>query len=156
MGYTLEAKAKALRRLDALGGVYAHASAETGISARTLRHWAREREKREIALRRLENGVETLRERQQEKTDKDETDPIFLLHEQLVGNALLLADSLKEVIEAAPLSQRASALIQLIDKIIRLSDMLPQREVIIRFEYEDAEDNPRYQEAHSAEGDYQE
>ncbi|MBZ0291670.1 MAG: hypothetical protein K8L99_03800 [Anaerolineae bacterium] len=155
MRYSTAEKESALRRLDALGGVYTRASAETGIPPKTLSRWARERDANQAALHALQNGMDTLRECRQDPSDEDE-DPILVLHEQLVENALVLAESLKSVIEAAPLSQRASALSQLIDKIIKLSDMLPKREVIIRFEYEDPQVDPFYQPASGPGEDYEE
>lgn len=61
---------------------------------------------------------------------------IALLRERLIKSAVTLASSLDEVVDNAPLNQRATALSQLIDKIIKLAEQLPvEHEQVIRIEY---------------------
>lgn len=109
--YSEREKIDALARLAASGDDVAAISAQTGIPASTLRGW----------LRRGRTPDEALN----------------ALREQLIADAAALADSLIEVIDDAPLHQRATALNQLVDKIIRLAEKLPpdQREEVIRIEY---------------------
>lgn len=57
---------------------------------------------------------------------------------QLLDEATQLADSLGEAIDDAPLGQRATALNQLLDKILRILAQLPrQEEVLVRVEFQD-------------------
>jgi arsenate reductase-like glutaredoxin family protein len=60
---------------------------------------------------------------------------------QLTQDALELAESLHEAIPDASLSQRATALSQLIDRIMKLAALLPrpQTEQIIRIQYVDTD-----------------
>lgn len=116
--YTEAEKAAALERLAASGS-FTRVSRETGIPASTLRGWAR---------------------RASSATAPGPTDAEALaqLQQALIRDAVVLALSLDEVIDAAPLGQRAAALNQLIDKILKLADRLPAgSEQVIRIEYSD-------------------
>lgn len=116
--YTEAEKAAALARLAAHGGSAARASAETGIPPSTLRGWARQ------AAR--------------PAPDRDSAAALAQLREALIHNAVTLALSLDDAIADAPLGQRAAALNQLIDKILKLADRLPASgEQVIRIEYGD-------------------
>lgn len=120
MPYSAEEKARALQRLHDHNGDIRRTSAETGISPRTLRRWT---------------AADT-----PEVPDTLE-DSLHELRQQLIKDAVALAVSLLDVIEDAPLNQRATALNQLIDKILKLADDLPDTEVpVIRIEYEDPDD----------------
>ena len=56
----------------------------------------------------------------------------------MIEDAIRLSESIEEVIDEAPLNQRATALNQMIDKIIKLSKELPQTgEQVIRIEFID-------------------
>ena len=123
MPYSADEKARALQRLQDNNGDIRRTSAETGISPRTLRRWsAADTPEAPEAENALEDSLHELRE-------------------QLIKDAVALAVSLLDVIEDAPLNQRATALNQLIDKILKLADDLPDTEVpVIRIEYEDPED----------------
>jgi hypothetical protein len=64
------------------------------------------------------------------------------MRQRLVENVLLLADSLEAKIDDAPLNQHASALGQLVDRLIKLADKLPQSnpdDDVIRIEFVDAD-----------------
>ncbi len=117
--YTEAEKAAALERLAASGGSFVRASRETGIPASTLRGWAR---KAGGVCAPLPAGADALAQLQQ----------------ALIRDAVALALSLDEAIDDAPLGQRAAALNQLIDKILKLADRLPAgSEQVIRIEYGD-------------------
>lgn len=64
---------------------------------------------------------------------------LHALLDELTGNALDLASSLGEVIDDAPLNQRAAALAQIIDRIMKLAALLPppKTEQVFRIEYVD-------------------
>lgn len=136
--YSEAQKEKALACLSKHGGNVQAASVETGIAADTLRRWAQARKAGEEALLRLEQRVDTLRERTNGQHEQAAKDPLLRLREQLMENALVLVESLRDVVNDAPLSQRANALNQLLDKIIKLGDLLPEEaneETVIRHEY---------------------
>lgn len=116
--YTEAEKAAALERLAVNGGSIPRTSADTGIPRSTLRDWARQ----PGAYVPVPAGAEALAQ----------------LHEALIRDAVTLALSLEEAIDDAPLGQRAAALNQLIDKILKLTDRLPASgEQVIRIEYGD-------------------
>jgi hypothetical protein len=118
--YTEAEKAAALARLAANGGSAARASHETGIPASTLRGWARQQP--------------------QPTPSPADTDALAQLRQALIHNAVTLALSLDDAIADAPLGQRAAALNQLIDKILKLADRLPANgEQVIRIEYGDSD-----------------
>ncbi len=132
-------KQHALASLDQHKGNAQAASRETGIPAETLRRWAQERKAHEDARLQLEERLDVLRERAHVSDgDHQERDPLLRLREQLMENALVLVESLRGVVHDAPLSQRANALNQLLDKIIKLGELLPEEpgeEKIIRHEF---------------------
>ena len=58
--------------------------------------------------------------------------------DNLLEDARQLSESLQEVIDEAPLGQRATALNQLLDKILKILALLPRREeVLVRVEFQD-------------------
>ncbi len=119
--YTDDQRQQALRVLAACGGDVRQASARTGIPARTLRTWA---------------------QRARAAAPADPEDAMLNLRQHLVENVLRLADSLEAKIDDAPLNQHAAALAQLIDRLIKLAEKLPQSagdEPVIRVEYVDAD-----------------
>ena len=118
--YTAAEKAAALERLAASGGSFVRVSRETGIPASTLRGWARQA------------GVLDA------PPLPADADALAQLQQALIRDAVALALSLDEAIDDAPLGQRAAALNQLIDKILKLADRLPAGgEQVIRIEYGD-------------------
>ena len=117
--YTDDERAQALERLEANRGDFHLTSAELGISVRALRQWKR---------------------LYQKTTEQVVEDSLKYLQEQLIDNAVKLAESLEAATVDAPLNHRAAALGQLIDRIIKLAERIPQavqREQVIRIEYRD-------------------
>lgn len=142
MGYSQEVKAAALDRLDEQAGNFRQASRLSGIPVDTLRRWAKQREQQrtEAALVALGENVEILRERTNGQTQHadDGKDPLLQVKEQMLSSALILAESLGKGIDETPLNHRANALNQLIDKIIKMAELLPEaNEQVIRIEYLD-------------------
>ncbi|NWG15492.1 MAG: transposase [Chloroflexi bacterium] len=118
--YTAAEKQAALARLRENSGNVRITSAETGINPRTLRAWAQRQ--------------------QSAPAPPPESEPVEArLRDLLMDNILRLADSLEATIDDAPLNQRASALAQLIDRLLKLADKLPdeQRDHVLRMEYVD-------------------
>jgi len=80
------------------------------------------------------------------------------LHERLLTAALHLVEALDDAIADAPLSQRASALGLVIDRLLKLDQWLqaaaadPAADKVIRFEYTDA-DGSVHHTPHWARGD---
>lgn len=114
--YTPEEKRQALAWLEASGGDYAETGAQTGIPAPTLRRW---------------------HEQQLEAQAQSDVEKLHRLRRRLIQAADQLAASLEAVIEDAPLHQRAGALGIVIDRYLRLGEVLPQeeQEQVIRIEY---------------------
>lgn len=114
--YTPAEKRQALAWLEANGDAYAEASAQTGIPASTLRRW---------------------HEQQLEAQAQSDVEKLHRLRRRLIEAADQLAASLEAVIEDAPLHQRAGALGIVIDRYLRLGEVLPQeeQEQVIRIEY---------------------
>lgn len=97
-------------------------AAEMGVSVSTLRRW-----------RQSYAPTPTPHE---SDAPLSSSQMIALLRERLIKSAVTLASSLDEVVDNAPLNQRATALSQLIDKIIKLAEQLPiEHEQVIRIEY---------------------
>ena len=119
--YTDDQRQQALRILSACGGNARQASVRTGIPASTLRAWAQQAHA---------------------AAPSDPNDAMLNLRQHLVENVLRLADSLEAKIDDAPLNQHAAALAQLIDRLIKLAEKLPQAagdEPVIRVEYVNAD-----------------
>lgn len=104
--YTDDDKRQALDCLRANGGDCRRTSQETGIPARTLRGWARQARQAE------------------EEADMERA--MAQMRHRLIDNVLRLANSLEAKIDDAPLNQHASALAQLVDRLIKLAEKLPQ------------------------------
>ncbi|MBI5670290.1 MAG: transposase [Chloroflexi bacterium] len=103
--YTDDDRRQALECLKANGGNCCQTSQETGIPVRTLRTWARQARQAEEAAD-VERALAQMRQR-------------------LIDNVLRLANSLEAKIDDAPLNQHASALAQLVDRLIKLAEKLP-------------------------------
>lgn len=120
--YTEEEKRKALDCLRENGGNCRLTSRATGIPLRTLQSWT---------------------QREQNAADQAETEQAMArMRQRLVENVLRLADSLEAKIDDAPLNQHASALAQLVDRLIKLAEKLPQSnpdDDVIRIEFVDAD-----------------
>ncbi len=118
--YSDEFKARAIEKVEASNCNFRRASTQTGVSIGTLRRW--------------------WLEYQEEITQaKAEADSLSELRKELIENALRLARELKDANGSVTFTQCAAALNQLVDKVIRLMDKLPEEEVeeIIRIAYED-------------------
>ena len=122
--YSPEEKQWAADCLRANQGDVNKTSAETGIPVRTLITW-----RSTISIPAppppppLQQGVSA------KSTDpKPEIiDQVLVdLRQRLIDNINALVDSLEAAIDEAPLNQRASALGQLIDRLMKLSEKLPQ------------------------------
>lgn len=120
--YSEEEKWKALDCLRENGGNCRQTSQATGVPLRTLQRWTR---------------------REQDAADEAYTAwALARMRQRLVDNVLRLADSLEAKIDDAPLNQHASALAQLVDRLIKLADKLPQSnpdDDVIRIEFVDAD-----------------
>ena len=142
MRYSDEERQAALDCLAANEGDFQRTSTDTGVSVRTLRKWARQ-------AREDSSGGDLTQVRAQlaayQQHLRDNPLPEDMLEAagrrlmlSMIDDALRLSESIEEVIDDAPLNQRASALNQLIDKIIKLSKELPQTgEQVIRVEFID-------------------
>ena len=143
--YTEETQQAALDCLAANEGDYRATSESTGVSVKTLRRWA----KHETATR-YGDEVVRLREELTGLKAKIESQPLTSesagdemrawLHNNvlphLIEGALLLSSSIPEVIEEASLSQRVTALNQLLDKIMKILALVPTYgEQVLRVEY---------------------
>ena len=118
--YSAEFKARAIERIKANHCNFNRTSTQTGVSIRTLRRWW------------LEYQQELVEE-------KEEADALSELRSELIENALRLARELKDANGSVTFNQRATALNQLVDKVIRLMDKLPEEEVeeMMRVAYEE-------------------
>ena len=134
MPYDAETRRAALACLAAQEGNYRKASAATGISVSTLRRWTRQ-----------EGGAKRKGAAAQQDAIRPAPAPPGDAQQQLerlvlvnmLEDARQLAGSLQEVIDDAPLGQRATALNQLLDKILRIMALLPrQEEVLVRVEFQ--------------------
>ncbi|MCY3944696.1 MAG: hypothetical protein OXF44_00245 [Anaerolineaceae bacterium] len=134
MPYDAETRRAALACLAAQEGNYREASAATGISVSTLRRWARQKRQ----------GYRSGAAAQQDANRPAPAPPgdpqqqlERLVLVDLLKDARQLAGSLQEVIDDAPLGQRATALNQLLDKILKIMALLPrQEEVLVRVEFQ--------------------
>jgi hypothetical protein len=102
--YSKEVKAQAVQRLLACEDE-TRISQEMDIPVETLRGWRQE-------LGNLAARGDTLP----------------YLRERLIDNVMQLADSLDKAIDEAPLNQRAGALAQLVDRLIKLAEKLGSNE----------------------------
>lgn len=134
MPYDAETRRAALACLAAQEGNYRKAGAATGISVSTLRRWARQERQ----------GYRSGAAAQQDANwpapappgdPQQQLERLVLV--DLLEDARQLAGSLQEVIDDAPLGQRATALNQLLDKILKIMALLPrQEEVLVRVEFQ--------------------
>ncbi|MAS34873.1 MAG: hypothetical protein CL610_12755 [Anaerolineaceae bacterium] len=145
MRYSEEQRQAALDRLAANNGDYPQTSTETGVPVATLRRWAHGKKPAPPASR--GDGLAQLRTQlaAYKQAIRDRPEPDNLLERasthlllSMIEDAIRLSESIEEVIDEAPLNQRATALNQMIDKIIKLSKELPQTgEQVIRIEFID-------------------
>jgi transposase-like protein len=99
--YTAEEKLRALDSLSANLDDILATSIETGIPEATLRRW-----------------------RRQYMPDYESALQMRKLRQTLIKEALDLASHIKQVIEEAPLNQRATALNHMVDKILKITQLL--------------------------------
>ena len=142
--YTAEEKARALQLIDANFGNTALTSAQTGIPTRTLNGWRRAAQPPEQE-RQQQQQSPVLRE---ESILDQRIERLRQLCEQLIRQASRLADSLDQGIDEATLSQRATALNQVLTTTVKLIGVIPRdqtKEHVIRIEYEDVATGTVYQ-----------
>lgn len=140
MRYSPEEKDVALSILDEQAGDFKQASVKSGIPVESLRRWAKQRQiqQTENALAALDHNLEILRERASGQDDDAEEIPLVVIRKQMLSSAFTLAISLRAGLEETPLNHRANALNQLVDKILRMAELLPENsEQVIRIEYLD-------------------
>lgn len=134
MPYDAETRRAALACLAAQEGNYRKACATTGISISTLRRWAR-RERQANRSAAASPGGATGPAPAPPGDAQQQLERLVLVN--MLEDARQLAGSLQEVIDDAPLGQRATALNQLLDKILRIMALLPrQEEVLVRVEFQ--------------------
>lgn len=152
MPYDAETRRAALACLAAQAGDYRKAGAATGISVSTLRRWARQ-ESQENRSGAAAAPLAAARPPSAPQGDaQQQLERLVLVN--MLEDARQLAGSLQEVIDDAPLGQRATALNQLLDKILKIMALLPrQEEVLVRVEFQGedgaAHDAPPWAEADS-------
>lgn len=130
MPYDAETRRAALACLAAQAGDYRKAGAATGISVSTLRRWART-DKRDAGPPPGAVGQPSA----PAGDAQQQLERLVLVN--MLEDARQLAGSLQEVIDDAPLGQRATALNQLLDKILKIMALLPrQEEVLVRVEFQ--------------------
>ena len=158
----------ALKCLEALGGSVALTTELTGIPRSSLQRWARQqrksrhrarqafvREKQsgavaaEARVKRAETRLAQVRQEHAALLANAPAAPVTgpaspharlqqLAMENMLQEATRLSESLGEAIADAPLGQRATALNQLLDKILKVLALLPrQEEVLVRVEFHD-------------------
>ncbi len=135
--YSAARRKAALEYLATHGGNYQETSRATGIGHKTLSRWVQEAG-RAAALKRTRESWK--RETQEEARARLEQ----LALENMLQEALRLSASLGEAIEDAPLGQRATALNQLLDKILKVlalaqGNVAAQEEVRVRVEFQDTD-----------------
>jgi len=150
--YHPDHKALALKFLDLNNGNIVRTSQETAIPPRTLSAWRLERQRAVQLLHEfkfaqqqqqppsqppLDDAVEAL-----PISDNDEfAGDLEDLRQQLMKDAFGLAASLSTDILDAPFNQRSAALTQIIDRVMKLTVMMPppnnEHEQVIRIEYID-------------------
>ena len=145
MAYSDEEKQAALDCLAANEGDYRATSESTGVSVKTLRRWAKQENAptygdEVVRLREELTGLKAKIESQPLTLESAGDDLRAWLHNNLlphlIEGALLLSSSIPEVIEEASLSQRVTALNQLLDKIMKLLALVPTYgEQVLRVEY---------------------
>ena len=134
MPYDAETRRAALACLAAQEGNYRKASAATGISVSTLRRWARQERRANRGDAAAPGGaIGPAPDRPGDAQQQLER----LVLVNMLEDARQLAGSLQDVIDDAPLGQRATALNQLLDKILKIMALLPrQEEVLVRVEFQ--------------------
>jgi transposase-like protein len=158
MRYSDEQRQAALDCLVVNEGDFRRTSAETGIAARTLRKWAQQAQDGDAELAQLRERLAAFQEyiRISESDDPREKlrDTVLVT---LVDNAIPLSKSMGVDIETATLAQKASALKQILSIILKLLELLPFREQVIRIEFVDPDgtthQTPYWARKHSGEPD---
>ncbi len=140
MRYSQEEKDVALSIFDEQAGVFKQASVKSGIPVESLRRWVKQRQiqQTENAMAALDHNLEILRERANRQDDGTEEIPLVMVRQQMLSSALTLAISLRAGLEETPWNHRANALNQLVDKILKMAELLPENSgQVIRIEYLD-------------------
>lgn len=145
--YDDETRNAALDCLAANEGDYEATSTALGISETTLRRWAKPEDEQVSgdALAALYEELAAIKAQIKARpmTAESEDDDLRVwLHDRLlphlIDDAMALSASIKDVIDDAPLSQRAGALNQVLDKILKLSQLYPRNEEpVLRVEFVD-------------------
>lgn len=161
MRYSDEQRQAALDCLAANEGDFRRTSQMVGVPAGTLRKWAqraRRQPSRKDELAQVRAQLAAYRQQMQQSPppeDMVERGGRWLML-NMIEDAIRLSESMESVIDEAPLNQRASALNQLVDKIIKLSKELPRTgEQVVRVEFIDpdgtAHQTPYWARGHSGE-----
>ncbi|MBZ0290953.1 MAG: hypothetical protein K8L99_00145 [Anaerolineae bacterium] len=132
--YSPDHKALVMSLLRQNGGNTTLTSQQTGIPARTLRDW-RQHDPAPLSPA-LPLPVEE---------EEDPGDEMLRLRQTLMRRVFQLAADLDA--DYIPARDRAFALTNLIDRILKLDTLIPryaEKEVVIRFEYEDPQVDPFY------------
>jgi hypothetical protein len=141
MRYADEERQAALDCLAANEGDYRLTSKQTGIPVATLKRWAQREAARGDELRQLRDRFTAYRSQPRPELRDD---PLHQFAEELLAilmdDAIRLAEAMDDAIEGAPLNQLSAALNQVLDKILKLIDILPPVEAqVTRVEFIDCD-----------------
>jgi hypothetical protein len=141
MRYSDKQRQAALDCLAANERDFQRTSVETGIAVRTLRKWVHDAEVNREKLAQLQDSLKVL---QRHMNTVGSDDPREKLRDSvlvmLVDNAIPISESMLKDLEEATLSQKATALNQIIGSAVKLLQLLPPtREQVIRVEFIDAD-----------------
>ncbi len=138
--YTEEEKQHALQQLDANNGDVSLTSAQTGITARTLYRWNKNRE---LSLTQNPSPLTTLTTPPPPISD-DTAEVLRDLQQRILRETYRLIDAIESSIgDKSSVNQIVSAISQLIDRYMKLSAQLPsqqENEPFLRIEYVEVED----------------
>lgn len=157
MRYTDEERHAALDCLAANEGDYRRTSTQTGVSVRTLRKWARQEQVSAEEIWQLRQQIAAFQQYRQIEPPKNPREKVRdALLERVGRDAIRLAGTMDEVIDDAPLIERARALSLVLDQYIKLVGMLPSAgEQVIRVEFIDS-DGTAHETPYWARGDSEE
>lgn len=141
MRYSDEDRHAALDCLAANEGDFRRTSEETGIGLGTLRKWAREEQASWETVWEMRKQLAAFQKYRKRNDANDVRQEMFdTLLVNMTHDSIRLSESIEETIADAPLNQRATALNQIIDKVIKLMEMLPPvEEQVIRVEFIDSD-----------------
>jgi hypothetical protein len=140
--YTDHQRETILDRLAANMGNIALTSIQTGVSERTIARWRQKYRPAMTTKTTIPPAIDAV------PTITLANDAALLrLRDQLVQHAFALSDSFEEGIANATLSQRAAALSQIIDRIVKLAAFLPppdiEKEIVLAYDEDEVPDDDR-------------